>query len=136
MILLLALSGLTGSVAAESFVVIVNDATPAAALSAQEVSNLFLRKMATWPDGTPAAPVDLSEGSPARESFSKRVHGKGIGAVKSYWQKMIFSGRAVPPIEKASPADVVAFVRAQRGAIGYVPQGTPLGPGVRVLNVN
>ena len=127
---------LTGSVAADSFVVIVNDAGPVSALSAQEISDLFLGKSAKWSDGTAVAPVDLSESSPARASFTRRVHGKGVTAIKSYWQKMIFSGRAVPPPEKGSPADVVAFVRAQRGAIGYVPPGTPLGAGVKIVSVN
>jgi ABC-type phosphate transport system substrate-binding protein len=127
------LLALDGAVAADSFVVIVNEAEPAAALSAQEVSNLFLKKSVRLPSGIDAAPIDLAESSPERASFSKRVHGKSTSAIKSYWQRLIFSGRAVPPPEAGSPADVVAFVRAQRGAIGYVPQGTPLGPGVKVV---
>jgi ABC-type phosphate transport system substrate-binding protein len=122
-------------VAADSFIVIANEAGTISSLTAQEVSNLFLKKTAAWPDGTEAVPVDLGESSPVRESFSKVVHGKSLGPIKAYWQKMIFSGRSVPPPEKSSAAEVVAFVRARRGAIGYVPAGTPLGPGVKVLNV-
>jgi len=134
-ILLILLSGVAGPLAADSFVVIVNDTEPVSSLSPQEVSNLFLRKLAKWPDGTNVVPVDLDEGSPARVSFSRSVHGKNVGAIKAYWQKMIFSGRAIPPPEKRSPAEVVAFVRSQRGAIGYVPQGTPLGPGIKTLTL-
>lgn len=129
------LLALDGAVAADPFVVIVNEAEPASALSAQEVSNLFLKKSVRLPSGVDAAPIDLAESSPERASFSKRVHGKGTAAIKSYWQRLIFSGRAVPPPEAGSPADVVAFVRARRGAIGYVPAGTPLGPGVKALAV-
>ena len=55
--------------------------------------------------------------------------------MKSYWQKMIFSGRDVPPPEKGSPDEVVAFVRSHGGGIGYVPAGTVLGAGVKVLVV-
>ena len=55
--------------------------------------------------------------------------------VKAYWQQMIFSGREVPPPEKASAKDVVAFVSANRGGVGYVPAGTPLGEGVKTVDV-
>ncbi|HEV8578298.1 MAG TPA: substrate-binding domain-containing protein [Thermoanaerobaculia bacterium] len=127
------LLGLTGSMAADSFVVIVNEASPLSALSKQQVSDVFFRKTTKWQDGTDAVPIDLGESSPTRASFSKSVLGKGVAAVKSYWQRMIFSGRAVPPSEKASAADVMSFVRTHPGAIGYVPQGTPLAPGVKAL---
>ena len=70
-----------------------------------------------------------------RSSFSQQIHRKATPAVKAYWQQMIFSGREVPPPEKASPKDVVAFVSANRGGVGYVPAGTPLGEGVKTLDV-
>ena len=123
------------AVAADSFLVIVNAANPAASLRAQDVSDFFLKKTSAWSDGTKAAPVDLDESEPARENFSSRIHHKSTAAVKAYWQKMIFSGREVPPPEKASPEEVVTFVRAHPGGIGYVPSGTALGAGVKVLTM-
>ena len=120
---------------AADFVVVVNGANPIVAMSAREVSNLFLKKSAHWPDGIKAAPVDLDEAAAARESFSKAVHHKSTTAVKSYWQTMIFSGREIPPPEKPSAAEVTAFVRANRGAIAYLPAGSSLGAGVKVLDV-
>jgi ABC-type phosphate transport system substrate-binding protein len=121
------------AVAAGSFVVIVNAANPASHLDARQISDLFLKKVTTWPDGTKAAPVDLTDGAPARASFSQAIHHKSVPAVGVYWQKMIFSGREVPPPEKASPEEVVRFVKSRQGAIGYVPVGTELDPGVKVL---
>lgn len=121
---------------ASDFVVIVNAANPAASLSEQDVSQMFLKRLTKWSDGVRVMPVDLGEGAPTRESFSQTVHQKGTAAVKAYWQKMIFSGREVPPAEKGSAAEVVAFVKANRGAIGYVPPGTAIGPGVKVLPVS
>lgn len=124
-----------GRATADSFVLIVNANNPISALSGQEASDLFFKKATNWSDGTKASPVDLNETASARESFSKRIHGKSTSAVKSYWQKMIFSGREIPPPEKASPDEVVAYVKAHRGGIGYVPSGTALGDGVKVLNL-
>lgn len=122
--------------AAADFVVIVNAANPASFLREAEVSQMFLKKNQKWSDGVRVMPVDLAEDSSTRESFSQAVHQKSTAAVKSYWQKMIFSGREVPPPEKGSAAEVMAFVKANRGAIGYVPASTVIGPGVRVLEVS
>jgi ABC-type phosphate transport system substrate-binding protein len=123
------------SAAAETFQVIVNASNPASSLSVQELSMLFMKKTSRWPDGVEAAPVDLREQSEVRESFSRLIHGKSTAAVKAYWQKMIFSGREVPPPERATGAEVVGFVRANRGAVGYVGADTALGGGVKVLRV-
>jgi len=54
--------------------------------------------------------------------------------VKSYWQQQIFSGRDVPPVEKSSDAQVVAFVKQNPGAIGYVAEGTDTA-GTKVVTV-
>ncbi|HEV8579016.1 MAG TPA: phosphate ABC transporter substrate-binding protein [Thermoanaerobaculia bacterium] len=121
--------------AADSFVVIVNTANSTSAMRTEEVSAFFLKKAEAWPDGTRVSPVDLDERAPSRESFSNQILAKSTAAVKAYWQKMIFSGRAVPPPEKASPEEVVSFVKKYPGGIGYVPAGTPLGSGVKVLVV-
>jgi ABC-type phosphate transport system substrate-binding protein len=121
--------------AAEEFVVIVNAANPVTSVGTGQLSSLFLKKLTQWSGGLPAVPVDLGSESPVRESFSHQVHHKGTAAVKAYWQQMIFSGREVPPPEKASAREVVAFVSANRGGVGYVPAGTPLGSGVKTVEV-
>ena len=126
----------TGPVAAQDpAVVIVNAANPITTLSEREVSDLFLKKAGAFSDNTKAAPVDLGEKSEVRGAFSRWIHRKTTTAVKAYWQQMIFSGRGVPPPEKGSASEVLAFVRSQRGGIGYVPQGTPLGSGVKAVTV-
>ena len=104
----------------ESFRVIVNSSNPAGSLRSAHVSDLFKGKNRRWDHGVAAAPVDQSVSSSVRASFSKSIHHKSVGAVKSYWQQMIFSGRGVPPIELRSDAEVVAYVQQNQGAIGYV----------------
>jgi ABC-type phosphate transport system substrate-binding protein len=123
------------SLGAEAIQIIVNATNPISGLRRQTVSELFLKEATTWPDGIKAAPVDLSEQSPARKSFSRLVHGRDTLAIKAYWQKMIFAGKMVPPPEKASPEEVVDYVRAHAGAIGYVPVGTAVGRGVKVVSL-
>ena len=127
--LLLSMSG----AAADSYEVVVNTKNPVTTLDRKKVSALFLKRLSQWDDGTPALPVD-GPGSPARESFSKEVHGKKAAAVKSYWLQIIFSGRGVPPPEKPSDKDVIAYVKAHPGAIGYV-SATAATDDVKVLEV-
>jgi ABC-type phosphate transport system substrate-binding protein len=130
-VLLMAMSSLAFGA---DFKVIVNNANEVTRISKADLNALFLKKMVKWSDGIPAAPVNQSKKSPVRESFTTAVHGKSVAAVESYWQQQIFSGRDVPPPEKSSDADVVAFVKANGGAVGYVSESTPT-PGVKVVGV-
>jgi len=118
-----------------AFKVIVNAGNPVGALSKDEVSRIFLKKVTTWSNATPVVVIDQRSTTPVRESFTRQVHGRQLGFVTSYWQQMIFSGRATPPPEKASDSEVTAFVASNPSAIGYVAADAPLPPGVKVLNV-
>jgi ABC-type phosphate transport system substrate-binding protein len=135
----LALAGLAvavqRTVAAEPFLVIVHASNPVSAMSAEDLSKVFMKKTSRWSGGEEILPVDLRDPSAVRESFSRLVHQKSTVAVKAYWQKMIFSGREVPPPEKATSAEVLVYVRANRGAVGYVAADVALGSGVKVLKV-
>ena len=124
------------SAAAEPFQIVVHSSNPVSAMSAQEVSKMFMKKISRWQNGKRVAPVDLDEHSSVRESFSQRIHAKGTAAIKAYWQRMIFSGREVPPPEKDSTEGVLDYVREHDGAIGYVPAGTPLGDGVKTVRLS
>jgi ABC-type phosphate transport system substrate-binding protein len=117
-----------------SFHIIVNAANPVSALSRIEVSRLLLKKTTRWENGRVVEPADLAEAAPAREAMSEAVHRRGPAAIKSYWQQQIFSGADVPPPEFSSDSDVVAYVKARAGGIGYV-SAVPADPGVKVLRL-
>jgi ABC-type phosphate transport system substrate-binding protein len=124
------------SAAAADFKVVVNSANPTQSFSAQALERLFLKKDTRWESGDPVEPVDQSAKAPVRAVFSSSVHRKDVGAVKSYWQQQIFSGRGTPPPEMSSDAEVLAFVRSHPGAVGYVASGTAVGDGVRALRLS
>ena len=134
--LVLALGGASRLVAQErSYVVIVNEGNPVADLTTEELSLLFMKRAVRWATGQAATPVDLSERSAVRASFSQEVHGKSTDEIKAYWRRAIFAGRIVPPMEASSEEAVVAYVRNNPGAIGYVSAATPLGQGVKAVKV-
>jgi ABC-type phosphate transport system substrate-binding protein len=119
--------------AAQSYTLIVNAGNATASLTRDEAAMIFLKQKLTWSNGQRVVPVDLAKASPARAAFSRQVLGRSVAGVASYWQGQIFAGGAQPPVEKPSDADIVAFVRANPNAIGYVSAGAPLGDGVKVV---
>jgi ABC-type phosphate transport system substrate-binding protein len=120
---------------AQEFTVIVNASNPVASMPRDDVAKLFLKKTVAWQSGRAVAPVELPAAAKAREAFAREVLKKSIAQVKAYWQQQIFSGRDVPPPEKQNENDVVAFVRSNPGAIGYVSKGVNIGRGVKPLSV-
>ncbi|HEX9052495.1 MAG TPA: substrate-binding domain-containing protein [Anaeromyxobacter sp.] len=117
------------------FQVVVNASNPAASVSRRQLSDMFLKKLTHWPDGTTVEPVEPPERSLTRAYFlSDVMGGKSALALKTFWQKRVFSGRDTPPVEKGSDEEVVAFVKANPGAIGYVSAAAAVG-GVKVLEV-
>ena len=122
-------------VPAQDFAVIVNAANPVSSLSKEEVAKLFLKKSVSWQSGATVAAVELPMTAKTREAFARDVLGKTLAQVKSYWQQQIFSGRDVPLPEKPTDNDVVAFVRSNPNAIGYVSKGAEVGRGVKVISL-
>ena len=117
------------------FVVVVNAANPVAAMPKGAVARFFQRKARKWEHGAVAEPVDQRDETAVRRTFSTQVVGKDVAAIKGYWQQQVFTGKGVPPLVKASDADVVAFVAANPGGIGYVSAGTTLPASVRALQI-
>ena len=131
----LALLAGTTAFAATPWKVIVNNNVKVDSLSKKAASDLFLKKTTKWASGAAVVPVDQVDTAAVRDAFSRAVHGKPTAAVKSYWNQQIFSGRDVPPVEKRNDAEVLAFVRSNAGAVGYVSEGAAT-DGVRVVPID
>jgi ABC-type phosphate transport system substrate-binding protein len=100
--------------------VVVNPKSAAASMTADQVASIFLGKSSTLPSGATAAAADQAEGSAVREQFYAKVAGKQAAQVKAAWSRLVFSGKATPPKELGSSADVKKFVAANPDAIGYI----------------
>jgi ABC-type phosphate transport system substrate-binding protein len=117
------------------FVVVVHESNPTTSISRDELSRIFLKKITVWRTKHTVAVVDQRESSRVREQFTRTVHRREVSSVASFWQQQIFAGRAVPPAQRTSDADVMAFVANNPDAIGYVSPGTALAPGVKAVVV-
>lgn len=117
------------------FRVIVNAENDQASLSRDELSRIFLKKTQRWTSlDEKIKPIDLHEQAEIRKAFSDMVIEKKVSTVKAYWQKQIFSGRGVPPPEKATDKQVLEYVHENIGAIGYVSTSISL-DGYNVKNI-
>jgi hypothetical protein len=110
----------TVPLSAQEFKVIVNAANSTADLPAAVASKFFPKEAPAFPNGTPATPVDQAKSTSVRVGFSKRVSGRPVAAIETYWPPPIHSGKEVLPASTATDDDVIAFVKATPGGIGYV----------------
>jgi ABC-type phosphate transport system substrate-binding protein len=124
LMLALVMLGLAGtSLAGEdgAFVVIANPENPVESIDRDFLRDAYLKKATEWSDGETIRPVDLVAKYPARDRFTEQVLHKTPAQLKTYWNQQIFSGKGVPPPEAESPAGVIQYVLANKGAVGYIP---------------
>jgi ABC-type phosphate transport system substrate-binding protein len=126
---------ITAFAEAADFQVIVNRANPMNSISKAEVSKIFLKKTTTWPNGQEVMALDLTPESPVREKFSQQIHDRSVASIQSYWQRQIFSGKGVPPVQFSSENDVVVVVADSPAAIGYVAGSVEVGNRAKVLEI-
>jgi ABC-type phosphate transport system substrate-binding protein len=115
--------------------VVAHPSANVSTLTRAEVSAIFMKRTRSWPDGSEIVVVDQRPRSRARAYFSRSIHGKSVAYVTRYWQRVVFSGRGLPPREEADDGAVLAFVRMTPGAIGYVEGPVDAANGVKVIEV-
>lgn len=118
-----------------SFNVVVHRNNPIGSITRAELSAIYMKRTRSWGDGSEIEPVDQPVSSPVRERFSRSIHGKNVAYVTRYWQRLIFSGRGIPPRQLQDDAAVLALVKNSRCAIGYIAGDPPPGDRVKVLPV-
>ncbi len=100
--------------------VIISSANPNASIAAGDITKIFLGKTKKFPDGSQAVPIDQDDGTPARDAFNDKILGKSASQLKSYWSRLIFTGKGTPPKQSGSDADVKALIANNPNMIGYI----------------
>ncbi|WP_374361835.1 phosphate ABC transporter substrate-binding protein [Pseudoduganella danionis] len=101
-------------------IVIVSVKNPVRALSNEQAVDLFLGKNNDFPNGSKAVPLDQSEGAGIRDSFYRKTTGKGPAQMNAHWARMLFTGRAQPPVAVGDSEAVKKLVAADASLIGYI----------------
>ena len=115
--LLLAMAAM---VARAELVVVVHPSNPADSLSRREVVDLFMGRTQYFADGSLVLRLDQPPQSQERQDFYRGLVNKSVAEVNAYWAKLLFSGRASPPQVVDGNKAVLAAVRDNKNAIGYV----------------
>jgi hypothetical protein len=117
------------------FQVVVHPSVRGTWISRASLQALFTRTSDRWGDKTVAKPVDQSVKAPVRRAFTSSVLGFSIGEVQRFWQDRIAADRVFPPPIKNSDDEVLGFVAATTGGVGYVGPATAIPSGVKVISV-
>lgn len=110
---------LLSPLAQAELVVIANPAAAVDALDKKAVKQLFLGKTRKL-GGQKVKLLDQAAGSSDRDRFYSQVTGKSAAQLKSYWSRLIFTGKGKPPEVAGDGAAVKARVAATADAVGYI----------------
>lgn len=108
------------AIAQETIHVIVHPDNGVASLSKKQVIDLFMGRVAVFPDQQAVLALDLPAGDPLRARFYQALTGKTEAQVDAYWATLIFAGRMSPPQQLQTQQEIIAKVQRQRNAIAYI----------------
>jgi ABC-type phosphate transport system substrate-binding protein len=128
-------AGLAPAASAEAnYRVIVHPGVKGNQIPRATLTSIFLKQAPKWGDGSPVQPVDQSMRSPVRQSFAADVLQRPLVELQMFWSRRMATGVTPPPV-KQTDADVVAYVAATPGSIGYVSAATALPDSVRPIAI-
>ena len=110
---------LNARIALAEVAVIVNPANDSS-ITSDDISKLYLGKTKKFPNGKNAVALDRKEGSSERVQFLEATVGKDESQMKSYWSRLIFTGKGVPPQVVETDAEVKELVSRNPDIIGYI----------------
>jgi hypothetical protein len=119
-----------GAGAAE-LVVVAHPAIPETTIDNKDVQRIFLGKQTQWRDDTTIVPVMLKS-DPLHDDFIERFVGRSVPRFVTYWRQMVFTGKGVPPKLFASESELIDFVAATPGSVGFTSAKADMA-GVKIL---
>lgn len=103
----------------EKIVVVINADSNIEQLTKEEVINIFLGRFRQFSAGTTAQPIDQMDQT-KRALFYKKLVGKELADINSYWARLIFSGKTKPPRQANNVEDLIRLINTVPGAVGYM----------------
>lgn len=122
-----AVIGCTISFNSSAELVLVVHPSNDAALDTKSAARIFLGKEKKFSNGKEVLPINQITASPSRSSFDNKALGRNSTQVSSYWSKLVFTGKGIPPKEVDNDAAVISIVSNNANAIGYVDSGAVSG---------
>ena len=89
-------------------------------ISASDIRKIFLGKKINFADGSPALPLIHEESSEQARYFNSVVLKRSPQQYKSYWARMIFTGKMRPPEEAYSDEETIDRIAINPSIISYI----------------
>jgi ABC-type phosphate transport system substrate-binding protein len=125
--------------APDGFKVIAHPSLPGQKIKRSDLAAVYMKAANRWSDGRVALPVDQPARAGVRKRFSEAILRLSVVLASQYWLKQMTTGgggtRRVPPLVKSTDAEVVAYVKAHPGAVGYVSPSFAVGDEVKVVEI-
>jgi len=134
LVCLMLLASALPAVALNGVVVIVNNGVEADSISMEALRDIYTGKTMYWPDGQHVEIVLLDDETGTTDAALNEVSGMGASYFRTFWQRIVFSGRGQQPNKIGDVDSLLAFVASTKGAIALVPADADL-KGVKKLEV-
>lgn len=127
---LLALGGVTQARA--ELAIIAHPQNSLMGISKDEIRDIYRGLQKTFAGGGRVEAVDQAAGSAARDKFNNDVLQMNESRRKSYWSKLMFTGKGKPPRVLNGDEAIRDWVASHPEAVGYI-DGGKLDSRVKVL---
>jgi ABC-type phosphate transport system substrate-binding protein len=107
--------------------VVVNPKTASAGLDKSAMREIYTGNKTKWADGKKIEFVVLADSGDINETFMNQFVGKTVPQFVAFWKKQVFTGKGAEPKTVKTEKDVLDYVAATDGAIGYVAAGSVSG---------
>ena len=88
-------------------------------LSKQEIQNIFLGRIRSFPNGQAVTPMNLRKGSEGRRIFMEKILKINEFTWRSNWVRLLFTGKGKPPKELQNAQAVIDYVSQKKSALAY-----------------
>lgn len=105
-----------------SYIVITHENTPIKRISINRLRTIYGLKTKYWDDQTPIIVYTTNPLEKEHSVFSKQILGMFSYQLQRAWDRLIYSGRALPPTTVMSFKEMIEAVSTTPGAIGYIPK--------------
>lgn len=124
---------LASTAAFAEVVVIANNGVSETSMTKEKIKNIFLGKIVKWQDGGRIHFVTLK--GDVHKDFLKAYVGRNASQYKTYWKKIMFTGKGSMPKTFSTEQEMVQYVANTEGAIGYIDKNTAT-ENVKTISVN
>jgi len=120
-----------GATPPPGMILIAHAGVPTDRIGAAALKEIYLGRTTYWGDGQR---VVIAVAADLNDPALQEVSGMNPSQFRTYWQRLVFSGRGQQPRKADDAAALVKLVAATKGAVALVPADA-VRPGVKTIEI-